>query len=202
MTFHIVEAKAYLALNRRALYAFDDFLVSRHHMHLMVYFHHKSIIYEEMLNRYLTSKDCQFILPAEAQKYVGYTDYKLYEHLDTVDNSWAQRISQRRPYRVAIELHNQEPHRIENIKNIFLQNEIDSIYASSNARLSKYHSGHPEDRTKIFVVDQYDRWDIPSPIDQATQIFQKYEGARIIDRFYVAPEKYDTVKKLLSEIRY
>jgi uncharacterized protein len=202
LTLHVVKQKAYLALNRRALYAFDDFLISRHHMHLMVYFHHKSIIYEEMLNRYLTSKDCKFILPADAKQYISYTDYKLYEHLDTVDSEWAQRIAQRRPYKVALELHNQEAQRIENIKQLFQKNDIDSIYASSKVRLSKYHSGNPDDRMNIFVVDQYDRWDVPSPVDQATQIFQKYEGARVIDRFYVAPEKFDFVKKLLNEEKY
>lgn len=202
LTLHIVNSKAFLALNRRALYAFDDFLISRHNMYLMVYFHHKSIVYEEMLNRYLTSPDCKFILPADVNDYVDYTDYKLYEHLDSVQNPWAQRIAQRRPYRVALELHNQEPQRIENIQKIFNQHEIDSIYASSNVRLSKYHSGNPEDRMNIFVVDQYDRWDKPSPVNQATQIFQKYEDARIIDRFYVAPEKYDLAKKIFSEEKY
>jgi HD superfamily phosphohydrolase len=202
LTLHVVKGKAYLALNRRALYAFDDFLISRHHMHLMVYFHHKSIVYEEMLNRYLMSKDCKFILPADSNEYISYTDYKLYEHLDAVDNQWAQRIAQRRPYKVALELHNQELNRIDNIKNLFDRNNIDSIYASSKVRLSKYHSGNPEDRMNIFVVDQYDRWDEPSPVDQATQIFQKYEGARVIDRFYVAPEKFDFVKKLLNEEKY
>lgn len=202
LTLHIIDHKAYLALNRRALYAFDDFLISRHHMHLMVYFHHKSIIYEEMLNRYLTSDDCQFILPAKAFEYVGYTDYKLYEHLSQSKNIWAQRISQRRPYRVAIELHNQEPERIENIKKILNRQSIDFIYASSKVRLSKYHSTQPDSRMNIYVVDQYDRWDKPSPIDRATEIFQKYEGARVIDRYYVAPEAYDQVKKLLRDERF
>lgn len=202
LIIHISDSKAYLALNRRALYAFDDFLISRHHMHLMVYFHHKSIIYEEMLNRYMTSSDCQFFLPADAQQYINYTDYKLYEHLSQSQNHWAQRIAQRRPYRVAIELHNQEHQRIQNIQNIMSEKNIDSIYASSNVRLSKYHSSQPESRMNIFVVDQYDRWDKPSPIDQATEIFQKYEGARVIDRFYVAPEDYDRVKKILQDTRF
>lgn len=202
LTLHIQNQKAYLALNRRALYAFDDFLISRHHMHLMVYFHHKSIVYEEMLNRYLTSADCKFVLPADSNEYISYTDYKLYEHLDTVDNTWAQRIAQRRPYRVALELHNQEPGRIEAIKSIFNKHGIDNIYASSKVRLSKYHSGNPEGRMNIFVLDQYDRWDQPSPVDQATQIFQKYEGARVIDRFYVAPENYDQAKKIFKEEKY
>lgn len=202
LTLHIKKNQAFLALNRRALYAFDDFLVSRHHMHLMVYFHHKSIVYEEMLNRYLNSPDCQFFLPADAEKYISYTDYKLYEHLDTVKNPWAQRIAQRRPYRVALELHNQEPERIEKIQELFKKHNIDSIYASSKARLSKYHSANPNDRMNIYVVDQYDRWDQPSPVDQATQIFQKYEVARVIDRFYVAPENYDQAKKIFNEEKY
>lgn len=202
LTFHLVDQKAYLALNRRALYAFDDFLISRHHMHLMVYFHHKSIIYEEMLNRYLTSKDCKFFLPADSKEYINYTDYKLYEHLDTVDNEWAQRIAQRKPYRVALELHNQDPERIERLEKLFIAKGFDVIHASSNVRLSKYHSTNPEERMNIFVVDQYDRWDVPSPVDSATQIFQKYEGARVIDRFYVAPEKYDAIKKMLNDVHY
>jgi uncharacterized protein len=202
LTLHIKNSKAYLALNRRALYAFDDFLISRHHMHLMVYFHHKSIVYEEMLNRYLMSKDCKFVIPANAKEYISYTDYKLYEHLDTVDNEWAQRIAQRRPYRVALELHNQEPVRIEKIEALFKKHKMDYIYASSNVRLSKYHSGNPADMMNIYVVDQYDKWDVPAPINSATQIFQKYEGARVIDRFYVAPENYDAAKKIFNEEKY
>lgn len=202
LTLHIKDHKAYLALNRRALYAFDDFLISRHHMHLMVYFHHKSIVYEEMLNRYLTSPECKFFLPSDYKEYISYTDYKLYEHLDTVDNQWAKRIAQRRPYRVALELHNQALPRIEKIDAILKKHNIDNIYASSNVRLSKYHSGQPEDRMNIFVVDQYDKWDVPSPVDQATQIFQKYETARVIDRFYVAPENFDLAKKIFNEEKY
>lgn len=205
LTLHIKNSTAYLALNRRALYAFDDFLISRHHMHLMVYFHHKSIIYEEMLNRYLTSDECKFFLPADSNEYISYTDYKLYEHLDTVDNEWAQRIATRKPYRVAIELHNQEMSRTENVKTILEKNNIDTIWASSNVRLSKYHQtaeSLAENSNQIYVVDQYDKWDIPSPIGNATQIFSKYEGARVIDRIYVAPENYDRAKTLLSEAKY
>ncbi len=202
LTLNIQDNRAFLALNRRALYAFDDFLISRHHMHLMVYFHHKSIIYEEMLNLYLNSKDVQFKIPANLKDYVSYTDYKLYEHLDTVKNEWAKRIAERTPYRVAIELHNQDLERSENVIKLFKASDIHSIWASSKVRLSKYHATTTDDKMNIFVVDQYDKWDKPSPIDLATQIFQKYEGARVIDRIYVAPEKYDLAKKILNEEKY
>jgi HD superfamily phosphohydrolase len=201
MTTHLHEGKMYLALNRRALYAFDDFLISRHHMYLMVYFHHKSIIYEEMLNKYLMSPDCSFVLPSDIQDYTKYNDYKLHEHLASVDNPWAKRIAERRPYKVLIELHNTaENRRAETIKKMLESEGIDSIWASSKTRLSKYHTASPEDRAmQIFVVDQYDRFDKPAPIDQSTEIFARYEGARIIDRLYVAPENYAVAEKLLIE---
>lgn len=202
ITMHIENYTAYLALNRRALYAFDDFLVSRHHMHLMVYFHHKSIIFEEMLTRYLTSKECTFQLPADLDKYIFYTDYKLYEHLSTSPNSWAQRIAQRRPFKVAIELHNQELERIQTVQSILKDQNIETIWSSSKARLSKYHATTTETSPRIYVIDQYDKWDKPTPVNQATQIFEKYEGARVIDRVYVAPEQIELAKTLLSEKKY
>lgn len=203
LTFHNLSGKMYLSLNRRALYTFDDFLISRHHMHLMVYFHHKSIIYEEMLNRYLSSQDCTFKLPADIHQYTKYTDYKLFEHLSESSNPWARRISDRQPYRVLIEIHNtEESPRAENIQRALREEGIDVIWASSKARLSKYHSGNPQDRiAPIYVVDQYDRWDKPSPIDQSTEIFHRYEGARIIDRLYVDPVDYEKAGKILAKKR-
>lgn len=201
MTFHRLEDKMYLALNRRALYSFDDFLISRHHMHLMVYCHHKSIIYEEMLNRYLTSPDCTFVLPGNINEYTKYNDYKLHEHLDSVSNTWARRIADRKPFKVLIELHStHEISRPENIRNTIESEGIEAIWASSKNRLSKYHTTDPDQKVPtIYVVDQYDRWDKPAPIGQSTEIFKRYEGARIIDRVYVAPENYAVAKKILEE---
>lgn len=200
LTFHVEKGKAYYALNRRALYAFDDFLISRHHMHLMVYFHHKSIIFEEMLNRYLTSEDCNFKLPADINAYIGYNDYKLHEHLSTQKNIWARRIADRKPYRVLLELHNSpDAHRPKNLKVILEENGIDVIWASSKARLSKYHSNMDQQSSpSIFIVDQYDKWTEPTPLNQATDIFHKYEGTRIIDRLYVSPENYLAAKKIID----
>lgn len=198
------DGKIYLALNRRALYTFDDFLISRHHMHLMVYFHHKSIIFEEMLNRYLLSKDCSFSIPANIHAYTKYNDYMLYEHLASVKNEWAQRVALRRPYRMLIELHNTEENsRPQNMQAALEQHNINCIWASSKTRLSKYHATTELDKSlQIFVIDQYDRWDKPAPINQSTQIFERYEDARIIDRLYVAPESFAKAEKIITEKKF
>lgn len=201
LTYHEMNGEMFLALNRRALYAFDDFLISRHHMNLMVYFHHKSIIYEEMLNRYFTSKDCSFFLPSDIEDYVECTDYALYEHLRNSKNEWAERISDRRVFKVLFELHSTEDtKRPQYMQDVLEGAGIPVIFASSSVRLSKYHSGNSVEKAfPIFVVDHYDRQSEPYPIEQSTEIFQKYDEIRRIDRLYVPPELHAQAEKIMID---
>lgn len=201
MTYHLMNGEMFLALNRRALYAFDDFLISRHHMNLMVYFHHKSIIYEEMLNRYFTSRDCSFYLPSGIEEYVQCTDYALYEHLRNSGNEWAERISDRRVFKVLFELHSTEDtKRPEHMQAVLEKAGIPVIFASSSVRLSKYHGGSSVEKAfPIFVVDHYDRQSEPYPIEQSTEIFQKYDEIRRIDRLYVPPELHSQAEKIMID---
>ncbi|MBK9040437.1 MAG: HD domain-containing protein [Bdellovibrionales bacterium] len=201
LTYHEKEGDLHLALNRRALYTFDDFLLARHHMHLMVYFHHKSIIFEEMLMRYLISEDCEFFLPSNIEDYIGYTDYALFQHLAQVDNPWARRVAERRPFKMLFEFHSTEENSRTEDMEIFLNGEgIETVFASSTARLSKYHSPSEIEReTQIYVVDQYDRHSKPYPIEESTQIFQKYGEIRRIERIYVAPENFDRGEEILTK---
>lgn len=203
LTYHAQENRLHLALSRRALYTFDDFLLARHHMHLMVYFHHKSIIFEELLYRYLTSKDCAFYLPADIEEYIHCTDYALYQHLASVDNPWARRLTERRPFRMLFELHsNQETARPLEAKAALEKEGVEVIYASSQARLSKYHSGTAMEKIhSIFVVDQYDHRSKPFPIEESTEIFKRYEDIRRIDRLYVSPEDFEKSEKILIDQR-
>jgi hypothetical protein len=80
------------------------------------------------------------------------------------------------------------------------QEGLKTICASTTARLSKYHSAAPEERSfPIYVVDQYDRQSKPYPIEESTEIFQKYEEIRRIERLYVAPEDYNRAEQILLE---
>ncbi len=201
LTYNIVEGNLYLALNRRALYAFDDFLLARHHMHLMVYFHHKSVIFEEMLNRYLTSPDCEFSLPSDIDRYIQCNDFALFQHLAKVDNPWARRVSERKPYRVLFELHTTaEDSRPVEMRRRLKEEGISTILAGTMARLSKYHMAAPEEKAfPIYVVDQFDRLAKPYPIEESTEIFHKYEEIRRIERLYVEPELYDKAEKIVID---
>lgn len=201
LTWHDLDGNVHLALDRRAIYTFDDFLISRHHMYLMVYFHHKSIVYEEMLMRYLASKDCTYRLPARIEEYTRCTDYSLYEHLASVENKWAKRIAERRPYRMLFEIHAvSASERPQKMAHSLEAEGIDVIWASSQTRLSKYHTMNPDEYARaIYVVDRSDPMQKPMVIDQVTGIFQKYEETRHIDRLYVAPDRYDEARRFITE---
>lgn len=200
LTFHESKGKINLALNRRALYTFDDFLISRHHMYLMVYFHHKSIIFEEMLQRYLHSPECTYHLPADLAGYLRCSDYSLYEHLASQKNQWAKRIADRRPFRMLTEIHATEPTgRPKKICDSLRAEGIETILSSSATRLSKYHATQDQEAFPIFVVDEYDQREKPVPIEKVTRVFQQYEETRMIERIYVAPEMFARSKKVVAD---
>ena len=94
---HIKNQNLFLAISARALYTLESMLLGRQHMRLIVYFHHKSAIYNQMLKNY--AKECQWHLPANIKEYMSFTDDLLFEKLRTdSDNEWANRMIEKKPY--------------------------------------------------------------------------------------------------------
>ena len=92
-----------LALDRRALFAFDHFLVARYHMFLMVYFNRKSVAYETLLKSYMRSDECDYRIPADLTAYKKIDDSHLWQHLLTQTHPSAQRIVNRQPVKTVFE---------------------------------------------------------------------------------------------------
>ncbi len=196
LTYHFAKGICYLALQHRGLYAFEDFLISRFHMFLMVYFHHKSVIYDEMLGQYFSCSDCTYALPSDIEAYCAYTDAHLYNHLAQSQNQWASRILQRRPFQVLIELHSgilasqpahaEQTQLLRSIQENLSASQILSLKVTSTSEFSKYfrRPGNP-----IFV--RYDDHYHPAsfiPLQECTDLFRRYEEKRTITRLYVSPE--------------
>jgi HD superfamily phosphohydrolase len=204
LTFHIHEGRAHLALEHRALYAFEDFLISRFHMFLMVYFHHKSVVYDEMLGKYFSSRDCDYSLPANIESYCSCNDAHLAAHLARSSNAWAQRIREKRPYQTLIELHSGIPATkkaaeeqgglLLQVQRDLAERKIDFILSKSTGELSKYFH---KPGAQIYV--RYDNhYSAPThiPIEQCTDLFLKYAEKRSITRLYVSPENAALVAPL------
>jgi HD superfamily phosphohydrolase len=194
LTHHIHRGKCYLAIGHKAIYAFDDFLISRYHMFLMVYFHHKSVIFDEMLERYLRSSDCEYEIPSDVESYVFYDDYHLYTHLSNSRNSWAKRVYRRTPYKMLAEFHSGIPSGAENTREQKLLLEkittdlkgkgVDYIVKTTTSEFSKYF--RKTDKMPIYVRydDKYSAEKF-IPLEECTDLFERYSKSRSITRVYV-----------------
>jgi HD superfamily phosphohydrolase len=198
LTAHVRDGRCFLALQHRALYSFEDFLISRFHMFLMVYFHYKSVVFDAMLGEYMRSADCDYQLPADIERYFECDDAHLHAHLARSKNEWARRISDKRPYRMLIELHSgipatptaavEQARLREQVEADLRTKGIHFLSATSTSELSKYFRkpGNP-----IYV--RYDNhYSAASfiPLQKCTGLFDKYGEKRSITRLYVSPERY------------
>ncbi len=192
-----------LALDNRAIYAFDHFLIARHHMFLMVYFHHKSVIYERLLKRYVTSDACDWRFPDDLEAYQFVDDVSFTEHLRRASDPLAKRIVEQLPYRRVLERHGTPRKADVAAEAASLEAEgIDTIVAASTGKLSRYRffGRKRQKAAPIYVLDRITGQPVERvrTLAEATQIFERYADERRIARLYVPPEDFDVARKLLG----
>jgi len=191
------EGALHLGLSHRALFAFEDFLLSRYHMFLSVYYHYASINYEKMLGNYFESCDGEFVIGADPESYVLADDIELLATLRRSRNPWAQRVVERRGYSLVVEINAYErPVELEPLRAALLDAHIDHYVAESRGVLSKYFL-EPGGSAPIFVQTaggQVER------IESYTPLFRRYaEGARLV-RVYVDPQHKETARRLAGTL--
>ncbi len=200
---HAHEGRVSLAMDAKGIYAFDDFMIARHHMFLMVYFHHKSVVYEELLKRWVVSPDCDWQLPADMNEYLYWDDSSLQVHLRKSSIEWARRVVERRPYKRVYEVHG-TPEDVDLSEEIqaLEGGHIDFIAAGSTGKLSRYNVfGQKRDRAPRIHVIHRARGVAQrkvTTLEGATQVFQRYADARRLARLYVAEHDVDRAQALLS----
>jgi len=200
LTYHQEEKSLFLAIHRRALHAFEDFLLSRYHMYLMVYLHHLSVIYEEMLARHFEREAVDFSFPSEVEPYLRFDDYMLYTYLAQSGQDLAIRIHENTPYRLLTD--EQDPdsmRRIDLIEERLREKQIPLIRSSSSGTISHYwrpQIGRKTDSPQIFVVDPKDLHPV-IPLERSTELFSRYAAKKVIERLYVPPEQLELARGLL-----
>lgn len=205
---HIKDSTYYLTLNHRALYSFEDFLLSRFHMFLMVYSHHKTVVYDEMLTKYLNDPECDYKLPHDIEAYSQCTDAHLYANLARSPSPWAKRIVDRNPLKLLLETHSgipstdkaheQQTKLLKKTSEELESKNIEYIINNSTSILSKYFgpqilgkSDHP-----IFV--RYDNLlsaESFIPLQKCTNLFTQYPNSRTISRIFVSQDDYSKIRK-------
>ncbi|MCO5144384.1 MAG: HD domain-containing protein [Oligoflexia bacterium] len=195
---HIENKTAYMSLNERAIYTFEDFLLSRYHMFLMVYLHHKSVCYEEMMKAYMRSEGVVFKVPSDVEEYLECDDNYFYECLkaDQDVSPWAERILKRKNFKVALELHESSSHpenrpEVKELIERLKSKNIEFLIGDSGPGLSKYArpnlgAASPVNENTIFVkrLDRSTKSFTHQPLEEVTDLFRKYAEKKYIYRIY------------------
>ena len=199
---HIKGNQAFLAIGKEALYTLESFILGREHMRMVVYCHHKSLIYNEMLKKY--AEQCDWRLPHQLKNYTAFTDSRFFDHLREDKNPWAKRITKSRPYIRLYEyiFFDSDSSRKEGekifsmIKNILKEARLDFIDTNSKKNSIK---------TSKTTLKKYPIYLKNQVLNQAQLLDQspslRVFPSRKIQRIYVEPESFSKAKALLKKMK-
>lgn len=201
----LVEGHWHLALRRRAVLAFEDFLLSRYHMFLAVYFHYRTIAYDYMLHRWLADQGESFAFPTDPADFVSFDDHHLEMALRrSADDGdpWARRIVHRDTLRLIRELQGDEDGRLRPEIDARLAGAgIEAFWISSTSTLSKYHRKMMAGGryARLFIRRRERRGEATVlPLHESTDLFRKYEEGRRLHRLYTLREHAPAAREALS----
>lgn len=171
----------YLGIKARAIFAFEDFLLSRYHMFASVYLHHTPVIMEKMLARYFSECPKEYSLATDIEEYISHDDIGLWWTLQKSSNPWAKRIVGRKPYVLVSEQVNdgmksdEHDARLQRLNNA----QIDVIASRSKSILSKYFQTQS---SPLFVKESHKA---AVHLEDFSSLFLRYQRPAHIDRIYV-----------------
>jgi HD superfamily phosphohydrolase len=189
------DGRVYLALAKAAIFAFEDFLLSRFHMFVSVYFHHTSVNFDEMLRRFYTEEADGFSIPADPELFADCDDVALAWALRRSSNRWARRIVARQGFKMIAQATDLD--RGYDLGAISKQLEAEGIEhfaCESLGVLSKYFAG--EGGPSLYVVDRHTG--AATPIADYTPLYKRYAGAVHLKRIYCVPERADRAWQIVG----
>lgn len=193
---HIDEqGHVHLAVERNAIYAVKDFLMSRLQMFLNVYFHPKSVGYELMFHRLLHDPDCSYKLPHDLDEYLYCDDGHLWMFVQNNPHPMAKKIVAQQPDKVAFERHGNPANIDLNSRRNILEEAGIDVRLITNTGLSYkvpktqgkqiYALGREIEGVRNNVL-------LSELIDQRTSVS--------ISRLFVPKEELDTARKLMTSM--
>jgi HD superfamily phosphohydrolase len=189
-----VDNRACLAIGQRASFAFEDFLQSRWHMFLSVYYHRTSTAYEQMLLRYCQSAEGEFEVPLSSEDFIHFDDVSLLATLRNSKNPWAQRIVSRQVFRLVADFTERDKHwTLEPLCQLLHEAGVEHFPVQSKAQLSRHNAqNNPLD---LYVVDAEGGQCIS--VSEYLPLYSHWEAVHL-SRIYVHPAQHELAKKIVA----
>jgi HD superfamily phosphohydrolase len=178
---------ACLAIDSNAVHAFEDFLLSRHHMFLMVYSHPRSLAYHRLLARFLDGAGRHLRLPVQPDALVRCDDEWLRSALESSDDSFARRIVGKRLPKLAVEVWDDDAHDLDGLRGSLAPSLPDGVeWVDSSVEFSRYFRKRRAPGTPALLVRV--RYPGPRrtvvPIEEYTDLFGRHARGRHVVRLY------------------
>lgn len=212
LSMAVIDNHAHLGISERAVSSFDDFLLSRFHMFITVYFHYRAVCLEQMLFKFFQESPQEYTIPSSIEDYLEHDDHYLTKILRNSSNRWAKGIINNVvPDKIYESFENSDT-RLSNIENFLNKKNIEYIKCSSKGRLSKYYQDqvdHPEagDDHSIYVVKQYPAdGQAYQKLSEATGLYTRYSQTHSITRIHcdfdhLSGNDQQAIKKILGSLK-
>ncbi len=189
------DGRVYLALSRAAAFAFEDFLLSRYHMFLSVYYHHTTVNFDHMLRRFYEEVPEEFEIPADPEAFLLCDDVALLMALRNSKNPWASRIVARQPFKKAAEFTERDvDYDLSALERALDQAGIEHFSCESRGVLSRYFDGGAGPSLYILDVSTGRLTEVA----KYTPLYQRFSGAVRLSRLYVRPDQADGARAVLK----
>jgi len=188
-----IDGTAYLGISERAVSTFDDFLLSRFHMFLMVYFHYRAVCLEKMLHHLFQISPDEYRIPADIEEYQKHDDHFLASRLKRSNHPLAKKIVNNSiPSKIFETFGPRYLNKLKNLEQFLKSEEIEYFRCSSKGRLSKYYGDTMippkiEDpySLKVAPVNRTANKEKFLNINEATDLFGRYSDAHEVNRIHV-----------------
>ncbi|MCO4792427.1 MAG: HD domain-containing protein [Bacteriovoracaceae bacterium] len=187
----VIDNKAFLGISERAVVTFDDFLLSRYHMFIMVYFHYRSVCLEQLLYKYFMTSPEEYRIPADIEKYIEHDDHYLLKIMRSSSNKYAQSIVKNQiPPKIFESFNEEQMVKFKKIQAYLDEQNVDYIRCSSSSRLSKYYGEEapkkdPDKYSMKVVRKQFGSNSLSySEIDQVSDLFLKFSESHAVNRIH------------------
>ncbi len=196
LRFHIVDDRAAMALSHQAVFAFEDFLLSRYHMFVSVYYHYIPVGFDSMLVRFYREAPGDFSLPTDADAYASTDDVALWSALRGSSNRWARRIAYRQAFRRVLELDpDTEPFDVDGVLKALEANGIEHFTSIDKGVLSNYYGPEGVKRPMYVLNNAIGR---AMRMDVYSRIYERYAQPARLFRIYCRPDQAEEARRLLK----
>jgi HD superfamily phosphohydrolase len=190
------DGKAHLALSRSAAFAFEDFLLSRYHMFVSVYYHHTSVGYDYLLGRYCRESPGEFEIPADPEGFLHCDDVALLTALRASKSPWARRIVLREGFKLLAQFtERDEGYDLPAIVGALEAEGLEHFEVESHGVLSKYFGEGAG--PSLFIQDL--TTGRLTEVAKYTPLYQRSSGVRL-SRVYVRPDQAARARAVLDRL--